>query len=59
MPNIKLGNDTLNGVNTVRLQKADGGSYESFGANTVQHADISNDIKAKVLDIVQKVQAKR
>lgn len=25
MPNIKLGNDTLNGVNTVRLQKADGG----------------------------------
>lgn len=59
MPNIKLGNDTLNGVNTVRLQKADGGSYESFGANTVQHADISSDIKAKVLDIVQKVQAKR
>ena len=25
MPNVKLGNDTLNGVNTVRLQSADGG----------------------------------
>ncbi len=60
MPNIKLGNDTLNGVNTVRLQKAgEAGEYESFEAETVQHADISNDIKAKVLDIVQKVQAKR
>lgn len=32
MPNIKLGNDTLNGVNAVRLQKADGGGYESFVA---------------------------
>lgn len=60
MPNIKLGNDTLNGVNTVRLQKAgEAGEYESFETETVQHADISNDIKAKVLDIVQKVQAKR
>lgn len=60
MPNIKLGNDTLNGVNTVRLQKAgEAGEYESFEAETVQRADISNDIKAKVLDVVQKVQAKR
>ena len=60
MQNVKLGNDTLNGVNTVRLQKAgEAGEYESFEAETVQHADISNDIKAKVLDIVQKVQAKR
>ncbi len=60
MSNVKLGNDTLNGVNTVRLQKAgEAGGYESFEAETVQHADISNDIKAKVLDIVQKVQAKR
>ena len=25
MANVKLGNDTLNDVNTVRLQKADGG----------------------------------
>ena len=33
MANIKLGNDTLNGVNTVRLQKADGEGYESFVAN--------------------------
>ena len=33
MSNVKLGNDTLNGVNTVRLQKADGGGYESFVAN--------------------------
>lgn len=33
MANVKLGNDTLNGVNTVRLQKADGGGYESFVAN--------------------------
>ena len=33
MPNVKLGNDTLNGVNTVRLQKADGEGYESFVAN--------------------------
>lgn len=33
MPNVKLGNDTLNGVNTVRLQKADGLGYESFKAN--------------------------
>ena len=30
MANIKLGNDTLNGVNTVKLQKADGEGYESF-----------------------------
>ena len=60
MSNVKLGNDTLNGVNTVRLQKAgEAGEYELFEAETVQHADISNDIKAKVLDIVQKVQAKR
>ena len=60
MPNIKLGNDTLNGVNTVRLQKVgEAGEYESFEAATAQHADISNDIKAKVLDIVQKVQSKR
>ena len=33
MPNVKLGNDILNGVNTVRLQKADGSGYESFLAN--------------------------
>lgn len=38
MPNIKLGNDTLNGVNTVRLQKADGLGYESFKANVEQVA---------------------
>lgn len=30
MANVKLGNDTLNGVNTVRLQKADGEGYEPF-----------------------------
>ena len=30
MANVKLGNDILNGVNTVRLQKADGEGYESF-----------------------------
>ena len=33
MPNVKLGNDTLNGVNAVRLQKADGSGYEPFVAN--------------------------
>ena len=33
MPNVKLGNDTLNGVNTVRLQKADGSGYEPFVSN--------------------------
>ena len=39
MPNVKLGNDTLNGVNTVRLQKADGGGYEAFVANPPAGAD--------------------
>ena len=30
MANVKLGNDILNGVNTVRRRKADGEGYESF-----------------------------
>lgn len=53
MPNVKLGNDTLNGVNTVRLQKADGGGYESFvvGVDQVTWHQCADEVKAFILQV--------
>ena len=49
MPNVKLGNDTLNGVNTVRLQKADGEGYASFVANIPEIVQTTGDSETAVM----------
>ena len=53
MANVKLGNDTLNGVNTVRLQKADGEGYESFVEPIEETWNIVNSQVQTYLDWVE------